>query len=69
MRSKPTAVESETTVANTVETWPIDRLVPYVNNPRKNDSVVEQMSASIEEFGFKIPILARTVKSWTDTFG
>jgi hypothetical protein len=35
-------------------------LVPYVNNPRKNDSVVEQLCASIEEFGFKIPIHART---------
>jgi ParB-like chromosome segregation protein Spo0J len=33
-------------------------LVPYARNPRKNNAVVEQMAASIREFGFKVPILA-----------
>jgi hypothetical protein len=33
-------------------------LVPYARNPRKNDAVVDQMAASIREFGFKVPILA-----------
>ncbi len=42
-----------------IEVWSIDRLVPYVRNPRKNDHAVERMAASIQEFGFKIPILAR----------
>jgi DNA modification methylase len=43
-----------------IELWPIDRLVPYARNPRKNNSGVDQMCASIEEFGFKIPVLARS---------
>ena len=47
-------------LADRVEIWPIDRLAPYEKNPRKNNSVVDQMCASIEEFGFKIPVLART---------
>jgi len=32
----------------------------YIRNPRKNDSVVDRMCASIREFGFKIPVLARS---------
>jgi hypothetical protein len=40
--------------------WPIDRLVPYANYPRKNNSAVDQMCASIEEFDFKIPCLVRS---------
>jgi ParB-like nuclease domain len=43
-----------------VEQWPIERLVEYTRNPRKNDSAVDRMCASIREFGFKIPILARS---------
>src|ERR1700730_5311907 len=42
-----------------IELWPIERLIPYIRNPRKNDHAVERMAASINEFGFKIPILAR----------
>src|SRR5258708_14037187 len=45
---------------NQIETWPIDRLVLYARNPRKNDSAVERMCGSIREFGFKIPVLARS---------
>ena len=43
-----------------IQTWPIDRLVFYARNPRKNDAVVDRMCASIREFGFKIPVLARS---------
>src|SRR3984893_10102813 len=43
-----------------IEMWPIDRLIPYVLNPRKNDAAVDRMAASIQEFGFKIPVLARS---------
>jgi DNA modification methylase len=43
-----------------IETWPIDRLIPYARNPRKNDQAIDQMCASIREFGFKIPCLARS---------
>ena len=45
--------------ATSIELWPIERLVEYVRNPRKNDSAVDRMCASIREFGFKIPVLAR----------
>jgi ParB-like chromosome segregation protein Spo0J len=44
----------------TMEIWAIDRLIPYDRNPRKNDAVVDKMAASIKEFGFKIPVLARS---------
>jgi DNA modification methylase len=43
-----------------IETWPIERLVFYARNPRKNDGAVDRMCGSIREFGFKIPVLARS---------
>ena len=43
-----------------IEVWPIDRLIHYVRNPRKNDAVVDRMCGSITEFGFKVPVLARS---------
>jgi DNA modification methylase len=43
-----------------IQTWPVERLVPYIRNPRKNDGAVDRMVASIREFGFKIPVLARS---------
>src|SRR6266849_4086981 len=43
-----------------VKIWPIDRLIPYARNPRKNDQAVDRMCASIREFGFKIPCLVRS---------
>src|SRR5713101_8154747 len=43
-----------------ITVWPIDRCVFYVRNPRKNDAVVDRMAASIQEFGFKIPVLVRS---------
>lgn len=42
-----------------IQIWPIDRLVFYARNPRKNDAAVDRMCSSIREFGFKIPVLAR----------
>ena len=47
-------------VAQQIQQWPIDKLVFYARNPRKNDAVVDRMCASIREFGFKIPVLARS---------
>ena len=32
-------------------------LIPYQNNPRKNDEAVDYVAASIKEFGFKVPII------------
>jgi DNA modification methylase len=43
-----------------IETWPVTKLVPYGRNLRKNDHAVDRMAASIREFGFKVPILARS---------
>ena len=37
-----------------------DTLCPYARNLRRNDHAVEQMVASIREFGFKIPLLVRS---------
>ncbi len=42
-----------------IQIWPIDRLVFYARNPRKNDTAVDRMCGSIREFGFKIPCLIR----------
>jgi hypothetical protein len=52
--------EVTSTTEARIEQWPIERLVPYARNPRKNDHAVEQMVVAIKEFGFKIPILARS---------
>jgi DNA modification methylase len=43
-----------------IQIWPIDRLVLYARNPRKNDAAVDRMCSSIREFGFKLPVLARS---------
>jgi hypothetical protein len=43
-----------------IEVWSIDRFVLYARNPRKNDAAVNRMCSSIREFGFKIPVLARS---------
>src|SRR6201997_2352291 len=39
---------------------PITWFREYGRNPRKNDAAVDRMCASIREFGFKIPVLARS---------
>ena len=35
----------------------LDEIFPYENNPRNNDEAVQYVMASIEEFGFKVPII------------
>src|SRR6185295_18367465 len=44
----------------TVEMWSVGALKPYERNPRRNDRVVDRMCASITEYGFKVPCLARS---------
>jgi DNA modification methylase len=44
----------------TVEAWPVARLIPYARNPRRNDEAVDRMCAAIREFGFRIPVVARS---------
>lgn len=35
----------------------VSKLIPYENNPRRNDDAVEPVANSIREFGFKVPII------------
>jgi hypothetical protein len=45
-------------MANRLEMWPVDRLIPYERNARTHsDEQVAQIKASILEFGFTAPIL------------
>ena len=44
----------------TFETWPIERCVEYARNPRKNDHAVDKVAAAIREFGFRVPICAKS---------
>jgi ParB-like nuclease family protein len=46
--------------AQSIDLWPIERLVEYPRNPSRNDAAVDRMCGSIREFGFKIPVLARS---------
>ena len=43
-----------------IQFWSIERFVLYARNPRKNDAAVDRMCSSIREFGFKVPVLARS---------
>jgi len=48
-------------LAKNLVVWPVDRLKPYERNARTHsDSQVEQIAASIAEFGFTNPILVDT---------
>jgi DNA modification methylase len=45
-------------MAERIELWPLDRLVPYARNPRTHsDEQIEQIAASIVEFGWTNPVL------------
>jgi ParB-like chromosome segregation protein Spo0J len=42
-----------------VETWPVDRLRPYERNSRRHSAEqIEQIAASIRQWGWTMPILA-----------
>lgn len=43
-----------------VEYWPVERLKAYAGNPRKNDHAVARMCDAIREFGFRMPIVAKS---------
>lgn len=42
------------------ENWPIGRCIDYARNPRKNDGAVDKVAAAIREFGFRVPIVAKS---------
>lgn len=35
----------------------VEVLIPYENNPRRNDQAVEMVTRSIKEYGFRVPIV------------
>ncbi len=43
-----------------VEMWTLDRVKPYDKNPRLNDDAVDSVVNSIEQFGFRQPIVVDT---------
>jgi hypothetical protein len=49
-----------TQISTKIEIWPIDRLVCYARNPRRNDTAVDRMCGGIRESGLKIPCLVRS---------
>lgn len=40
-----------------IENLGIEAIIPYDKNPRKNDVSVEKVAKSIQEFGFKVPLV------------
>ena len=43
-----------------IKQLPIDDIIPYARNPRKNDVAVPKVVASIKEFGFRQPIVVNS---------
>jgi hypothetical protein len=43
-----------------LEQWKTEKLVDYARNPRKNDHGVDRLAAAIKEFGFRVPIVAKS---------
>jgi site-specific DNA-methyltransferase (adenine-specific) len=39
-----------------IELIEIDKIIPYINNPRKNQNI-DKVASSIKEFGFRQPIV------------
>ncbi len=40
-----------------IEMWPLAKVKPYEKNPRKNEGAIDAVAKSIEEFGFRVPIV------------
>ncbi|WP_336801703.1 ParB/Srx family N-terminal domain-containing protein [Kaistia sp. MMO-174] len=57
--SSPAPAEKPGVPATEIEMWAVEHLVPYARNSKKHPKAqVQQLAASITEFGFTIPILA-----------
>jgi DNA modification methylase len=57
--ARPSTISAE--MAQRIELWPIERLVPYERNARTHsDHQIRQIANSIAEFGFTNPILVDT---------
>lgn len=59
MPVKLKAIKTEVPDQLQVETVAVADLVPYANNPRKNDDQVPRMVGLIKKFGFRVPLLVR----------
>lgn len=43
-----------------LENWTLDRFIEYASNPRENDHAVDKTAAAIHEFGFRVPVVAKS---------
>jgi hypothetical protein len=58
LKREPGAAGSLVALPDRIELWPIDRLRPYERNPRTHsDAQVDQIAASMVEFGWTNPVL------------
>jgi ParB-like chromosome segregation protein Spo0J len=48
------------------EEWSTSKLIDYARNPRDNDGAVDRMCANIREFGFLVPVIAKSDGSVVD---
>jgi DNA modification methylase len=40
-----------------VEVWPLEKIIPYPNNPRDNEAAIDKVMASLTKFGWQQPIV------------
>ena len=40
-----------------IEEVEVSKIIPYENNPRRNDAAVDYVAQSIKDFGFRVPII------------
>jgi hypothetical protein len=58
LKTEAAAAGSLVALAERIELWPIDRLRPYERNPRTHsEAQVDQIAASMAEFGWTNPVL------------
>ena len=58
LKTEPGAAGALVALADRIELWPVDRLRPYERNPRTHsEAQVDQIAASMVEFGWTNPIL------------
>lgn len=60
MTTPPDALEKGFQTKLQHETWPIERLTNYANNPRKNDHAIEHVAEAIKAFGFRVPVIVKS---------
>lgn len=57
VQTLPATVPDSVSATLRVVMKPVESIHPYENNPRYNDSAVPYVKNSIQEFGFKVPII------------